>query len=91
MVSDFPESLTGSREGELRRRQASKADVTLLMRRTGAAASRTHATLVDAGEGEALRVRIAGPPRKKVLLERFVLLALSDGLLPPCWGLIWRG
>ena len=61
------------------------------MRRTGAAAGITLATLVDTGEGEALRVRVAGPTRKKVLSKSFVLLALRYGLLPPCWGLIWRG
>lgn len=61
------------------------------MRRTRAAAGITLATLVDTGEGEALRVRVAGPTRKKVLSKSLVLLALSYGLLPPCWGLIWRG
>ena len=55
------------------------------MRRTGAAAGITLATLVDAGEGEALGVRVAGPTWKKVLPESFVFLALSNGLLPPCW------
>ena len=60
------------------------------MIRTGAAAGITLATLVNAGEGEALRVRVTGSTRKKVLPESFVFLAFSDGLLPPCWGLIWR-
>ena len=55
------------------------------MRRTGAPAGITLATFVDAGEGETLRVRVAGPARKEILPKSFVLLALSDGLLPPCW------
>ena len=61
------------------------------MRRTGAAAGITLATLVDAGEGEALGVRVAGPTWKKVLPDSLVFLALGNGLLPPCWGLIRRG
>ena len=61
------------------------------MRRTGAPACITLATLVNTGEGETLRVRVAGPTWKEVLPESFVFLALSDGLPLPSWGFIWGG